>query len=97
MQSENLIAIRDFCTTHNIEISFVSSLQKNGLIEITTIQETEFIHADQLPHLEKIAHLYFELDINLEGIDTIFHLLQRINTMQDEIKELRNKLRFYEL
>ena len=96
MQTENLIAIEEFCINHNIEISFISSLQQTGLIEITTIKETEFIDADQLQQIEKFIRFYYEQDINQEGIETITHLLQRINAMQDEITTLRNKLRFYE-
>ena len=96
MQTENLIAVDAFCANYNIEISFISSLQQFGLIEITTIKETEFINASQLRHLEKIVHLYYELDINIEGIETITHLLHRINSMQDEIIALKNRLRLYE-
>ena len=96
MQTENLIAVDAFCANYNIEISFISSLQQIGLIEITTIKETEFINASQLRHLEKIVHLYYELDINIEGIETITHLLHRINSMQDEITALKNRLRLYE-
>jgi len=96
MQKEYLIAVDEFCANHNIEISFITSLQKNGLIEVTTIKETGFIDSDQLQQLEKIVRLYYELDINLEGIETINYLLQRINSMQDEIIMLRNRLRFYE-
>jgi len=96
MQTENLIAINDFCINHNIEVSFISSLQQTGLVEITTIKETAFIDTDQLRHLEKMVWLFYELDINLEGIETITHMLQRINSMQDEIITLKNRLRFYE-
>jgi hypothetical protein len=96
MQTENLIAINDFCINHNLEISFISSLQQTGLIEIITIKETEFIDVSQLQHLEKIVRLYYDLDINLEGIETVTHLLQRINALQDEIIALRNRLRLYE-
>jgi len=96
MQTEKLIAINDVCINHNIEISFISSLQQNGLIEVTTIKEAGFIVADQLQQLEKFIRLYYELDINLEGIDTITHLLQRIKFLQDEIIELKNRLSFYE-
>lgn len=95
MQTENLVAVDAFCANYNIEISFISSLQQIGLIEITTVKETEFINASQLRHLEKIVHLY-ELDINIEGIETITHLLHRINSMQDEIIALKNRLRLYE-
>ena len=96
MQTENLIALNEFCVSHNIEFSFISSLQQTGLIEITTIEETGFIDASQLKQLEKFIRFYYELDINLEGIETITHLLQRINSMQDEIMALRNRLLLYE-
>ncbi len=96
METNYLIAVDEFCANHNIEISFISSLQQTGLIEITTIKETGFIDPNQLLQLEKIVRLYYELDINLEGIETINHLLQRISSMQDEIIALRNKLRIYE-
>ena len=93
---EKLIPANDFCSNHNIEISFIRSLQETGMIEITTIEETAYIPARQLPDLERIVHLHFELDINLEGIETINNLLIRINNMKDEIIALRNKLRLYE-
>jgi hypothetical protein len=96
METEYLIAIDEFCTSHNIEISFVSSLQQSGLIEITTRKESTYIEADQLKQLEKFIRLYYELDINLEGIETINYLLQRIGSMHDEITSLRNRLRLYE-
>lgn len=96
MQKEYLIAVEEFCANQKIEVSFISLLQQNGLIEISTIKETEFIDSEQLQQLEKYIRLYYELDINLEGIETITHLLQRIIFMQDEITALKNRLRFYE-
>jgi hypothetical protein len=97
MHTEYLIAVDEFCANHNIEISFISSLQQTGLIEITTIKETGFIDAGQLQQLEKFIRLYYELDINLEGIETITYLLQRIKSLQDEIITLKNRLRLYEI
>lgn len=97
MQTDDLIAANEFCTYHNIEISFIRSLKESGLIEITATEEAGFIHASQLPQLEKWVRLYYDMDINLEGIETISHLLQRINSMQDEIQELKNRLRLYEM
>ena len=96
MQTENLIAVKEFCVNHNIEISFISSIQKTGLIEFTIIEEVLFVDTDQLRQLEKIINLYYELDINLEGIETIDYLLQRIGSLQDEITLLQNRLRLYE-
>lgn len=96
MNKGNMIPANEFCASHNIEITFINSLQEAGLIEITTIRETEYIHENQLNELEKIVRLYYEMDINLEGIETVIHLLQRINEMQDEITLLKNRLRLYE-
>lgn len=96
MQTDYLIGIDKFCANHNIEISFISSLQESGLIEIQTIKESGFIEPAQLSQLEKIVRLYYELEINLEGIETINYLLQQLNNMQDENIALRNRLRLYE-
>lgn len=96
MQTVNFITVNEFCSNWNIEVSFVKSLQDNGLIEIVTISEIAYIKISQLRQLEKMVSFHYELDINLEGIETIEHLLQRMHTMQDEIKDLRNKLRLFE-
>jgi hypothetical protein len=97
MQTGNLIAVDVFCTNHNIDFSFISSLHQIGLIEITTVRKTKYINASQLQQLEKFIRFHYELDINLEGIETITHMLKRINSMHDEIITLRNKLRLYEI
>lgn len=97
MQTEYLISVEDFCAIHNVDLSFISSLKQTGLIEVTTIKEAGFIDADQLQQLEKFIRFYYELDINLEGIETITHLLQRISNLQDEVTSLRNRLRLYEV
>jgi hypothetical protein len=96
MRTGYLIAVDEFCANHNIETSFINSLHENGLIEITTIKEAVFVDSDQLRKLEKIVRLYYELDINLEGIETINYLLQRISSLQDEVLLLRNTLSIYE-
>jgi len=96
MHKENLIPANEFCANHHIEISFITLLNDNGLIEITTIEETVYIRESQLKELEKIVRLYFELDINIEGIETVIYLLHRIINMQNEIIHLKNKLRLYE-
>lgn len=96
MQTEYLIAINEYCANHNIEISFISSLQQSELIEITMVENAGFIDNEQLRQLEKYIRFYYELDINLEGIETIQHLLQRVNDLQKEISALRNRIRLYE-
>ena len=96
MNKENLIPASDFCKNQNIEISFIRSLEETGMIEIVTMEEDTYIDSSQLQDLERIVRLYYDLDINLEGIETINYLLHRMNDMQEEITDLRNRLRLYE-
>ena len=96
MQTDLPIPAKAFCASHNIELSFIQSLQQSGLIEILIIKEDFFVPADQLEQLEKIVRLYYEMDINVEGIETITHLLQRISFMQQEMTALKNRLQLYE-
>lgn len=96
METGHLISAEEFCINHQIEISFIFFLQEFGLVEVTTIKETSYIDADQLQKLEKILRLYYDLDINIEGIEAITHLLNRVNDMQAEITTLKNRLSLYE-
>ena len=96
MQIQDMVSAQDFCTYHNVEISFIYSLQEYGLLEITTLEEKAYVSSNNLQQLEKMVLLYNEMDINLEGIDTITHLLQRINDMQQQITSLTNRLSIYE-
>ena len=96
MPDEQLIIAEEFCAGHQIEISFISSLHEFGLIEITLIEEKQFIAESQLPKLEKLVRMHYDLEINIEGIDAIANLLERINRIQKENNILKNKLRLYE-
>jgi chaperone modulatory protein CbpM len=96
MRSDDLIAVKEFCSSHNLEISFIHTLQQYELIRITTIEETTYMPVSQLQQAEKIARMHYELGINIEGIDAIKHLLQRMEDMQEEITALKNKLSLYE-
>lgn len=96
MQNEDMIAASEFCVHHKIELAFIESLREYGLIETVIVEEKIFLPISQLQRLEKFYRLHFELDINLEGIETIGHLLDKMNTMQDQIRELTNRLKSYE-
>lgn len=91
MEPKELISAQDFCRYHNIEFSFINSLEDSGLITVTSIEQSVYIPADEMQKLEKFVRLHYDLDINLEGIETINHLLETIEEMQNEIVKLRNK------
>ena len=91
MEQDELIPVQDFCLYHNIEYSFINSLENSGLISVTSVQQSTFIPVDEMPKLEKFVRLHYDLDINVEGIETISYLLEKIEAMQEEILKLKNK------
>ncbi|MGH2646731.1 MAG: chaperone modulator CbpM [Ginsengibacter sp.] len=90
MEKEELIPVKDFCTHHDIEYSFISSLEDSGLISVTSVKRSSFINSNDLHKLEKFVRLHYDLDINIEGIETINYLLEKIEAMQKEIMKLKN-------
>lgn len=96
MQTNDLIAADEFCVSHNIEVSFINSLSEMGLIEMTTMEERCFIDVNQVSLVERMVRMHYDLNINLEGIDAITHLLDKVEQLQNELSLVRNRLRFYE-
>ena len=97
METKDLILIEQFCELHNIEISFINSLQEFGLLEIIIIEENKYLTHEQLNDVEKKMRLHYELDINMQGIDAISNLLQKIDLLQKELILTKNKLRLFDL
>lgn len=96
MVRKNLISTDEFCIHHNVEFSFIRNLEEFGLVEIVRVQQVQYIPENQLEKLERMLRLHKDLDINTEGIDTIGHLLEKIQNLQQEILNLKNRLRLYE-
>ncbi len=96
MKNEDLIPADEICMRYKVERQFVSSLYESGIIEMITIQENEYIHCDHLADFEKMMRLHKELEINIEGLEAINHLLRKINRLQQDNLRLRNRLGLYE-
>jgi hypothetical protein len=96
MTNKEMIAAEEFCSSHNVELSFLEALSQSGLLEVSRVENTTFISYEQLPDLEKLIRFHYDMDINLEGIEAIHHLLQQIKVMQQEMKLLRSRLGLYE-
>lgn len=96
MQTEEMIIVKEFCVHHNIDITFIHALKNSGLVELIVVEDKLVIMQSQLAHLEKLVRLFYEMDINLEGIETITYLLSRMNDMEQQIMQLNNRLSMYE-
>ncbi len=92
MNTSSNITVEQCCFYYKIETTFVQSLNEHGLIALTKSEKEYFINYEQLISLEKYIHLHYDLDINMEGLEAITHLLTRITDLQNEVKRLQNEL-----
>lgn len=88
----DLIIITEYCEKSHTDPDFLISLEEGGLIEIRNIDGQQYLLASQLGELERYSHLYYDLAINIEGIDAIRHMLNRMTQLQREINQLRRQL-----
>ena len=95
MQNE-LIVVSDYCDKCHIEPSFIDLLQENGLIDLLFDEGRPCLTFSQLPDVERYSRMYYDLSINMEGIDAIHHLLERMEDMQRSLDRLNYKIERYE-
>ena len=96
MSTEQLISIELYCQHEELDIAFVQALGERGLIGFVMQEERPYIEPGQVARLEQLVRLHVDLDINLEGIEAISHLLDRVDRMQQEMRTLRERLKVYE-
>lgn len=92
----DLILVKEYCQKTRLEPSFFVMLEESGLIDIYIVEGEKNFPYSQLPDLERYARMYYDLSINIEGIDAIHHILNRMNEMQKELDILRSRLGLYE-
>ncbi|NQX31052.1 chaperone modulator CbpM [Pedobacter boryungensis] len=89
MDKAQRISVEDCCVYYSIETTFVQQLNEQGLIELSRSGKKAFISYEQLPDLERYMRLHYDLEINMAGIETIKHLLNRMQELQQKLKSLQ--------
>ena len=95
MEAQNLISIERFCEHYCIPIHFMNELKEYQLIEVIVAENQDYIKITHINEIEKMIRLHYDLNINLEGVDVIYNLLNQVNSLKKEITDLQNKLLFY--
>lgn len=96
METNNLILLEQFCIHHNIEFEFINSLLEFSLIDVVVIEDNRYLRHEKLKDVEKMINYYYDLGINMEGIDVISNLLNQIVDLKEELKITKNKLQFFD-
>lgn len=96
MSTEQLISIEIYCRLEELDPVFVEALNERGLIQVVVQEQRSFIAPDQVARLEQLARMHYDLDINLEGLEAISHLLERVDRMRRRLHDVQQRLRLYE-
>jgi hypothetical protein len=96
MNTENLILLQTVCSSYQVELSFFTHLSEIGLIEIEIIEQSPYIRENQIKDIERMIRMHHELEVNPEGIDVVFNLLQKIDRLEKDLITTKNRLKLYE-
>ena len=96
MRTDNLILLKTVSSHYQLELSFFTHLHDLGLIEIEVLEQSSYIRENQIHNLERMIRMHHELEVNPEGIDVVFNLLQKIERLQKDLNTTKNRLRLYE-
>jgi len=96
MQADNFVLIDHYCEYTQTPVDFIYSLEEYGLIEIKKIESNVYVESHDIVEIERIGRLQNDLGINLEGIDALNHMIQKLDQLEYELKLVKNRLKIYE-
>lgn len=89
MATHKKISVDQFCVYYQVETTFVYSLREHGLIELMRSDQGDMIDFEQFADIEKYIRLHYDLEINMEGLEAITHLLNKVQQLQYELRRLQ--------
>ena len=95
MMSVKKITYTECLQIYQVEETFLDQLQSSGLIEIVIEEDDRYIEYNYLQEIEQFVRWHYELEINMEGIEALHHMLQQVRELQSDVEQLRGELKFY--
>ena len=96
MESNELIPVQIFHLHYHVAETFITSLYDLQLIEITTIDNVQYVAITHLPQVEKLIRLHSDFNLDADALAVAAHLLEKVDILQSELNILRSRLRVYE-
>lgn len=96
MKYEEWILIDEICVHYQVEQSFLEALNENEMIHLKRVAQKTYLSMEEIGHFEKMRRLHYEMNINLEGLEVIQLLLDKMSRLKNENRQLRNRLRIFE-
>ena len=82
------ISREELVKIYNVEITFFDSLEEAGLVSPVTENEIKYLLYDELPAFERFTNWYYDLEVNMPGLEIINHLLEKLEKLQEENRSL---------
>jgi hypothetical protein len=95
MKSDKLVLVATICDHYSLELPFFDQLDHHGMVEIVQVGQDPYIKENQLSILEKVIRIHHDLQVNLDGVAVILDLVDRIELLQQENRNLRRQIRVY--
>jgi chaperone modulatory protein CbpM len=86
------ISREELVKIYNIEITFFDELVDVGLLKVETEDEIRYLLYEDLPVFEKFTNWYYDLEINLPGLEVINDMLRKMEDLKQRNRDLMNKL-----
>ena len=96
METYQLIKFEEVCIHHQLDDNFINTIQDFEIINFTIKDEVLYISSEELPVIERVIRLRYELNINMEGIEVIQRMRTKMEALQDQVQQLNNRLKLYE-
>ncbi len=90
------ITIREFCDFHAVDMRLIEEIIDFGLLRPQRQDQQLCISEDEVEMLETMLRLHQELGVNWAGVETILHMRQQIEELQQHRRQLELQLREFQ-
>jgi len=84
---------RETAVASRLSIGAIRHLHALGLIDGQEAGDEVYYNQEAVVQLRRIRRLQRDLGINLAGVEVILHLRKRVETLQYELEQERNRVR----
>ncbi|MCP2039380.1 chaperone modulator CbpM [Chryseobacterium sp. HSC-36S06] len=85
------ISREELVRIYQVEITFFDALQESGLLKTETVNNITYLSYDELHVFERLTNLYYDLEVNLPGLEIINYLHDKMEVLKNENSKLRGQ------
>lgn len=91
-----LIKFKDVCVHHKLDDVFITQIQEFEMVKIVLKNNIQYISTEEMPVIERVIRLHYDLNINMEGIEVIQQMRSRIENLQEMVHQLKQQIAIHQ-